>query len=414
MTYSWDMEKLLTFLRGHDAGNIAITTALVMPLVIAGAGFGFETTYWYYKDMQLQQAADKAAYAGALELRSGASYSVIKSSATATATENGYSPGTIAVLNAPTSGTYSGNAKAIEVKLTNSVPRFFTRLWSTANIVETARAVALTVDYSKACVLALDKTAAIGVKVGGSTTVSLTGCSVMANSTSATSVDAFGAAVLTTECVIAAGKVYEQHAYNIEMGCANAIENAPFAPDPYAALVEPATPANAPNPTGPAANRVYSPGYYPSGLSFSGNGTVTLSPGVYVVNTEFKTNGNVTINGTGVTIILKPSATVSMNGTARITLQAPTSGTYKGMLFFGSRTGTGTNTFNGTANSRMTGAIYTPNQAVQYNGNFSGLGGCTQVVGKTVDWNGNASISQDCTAYGMSSIPATQLIKLVE
>jgi hypothetical protein len=105
-----------------------------------------------------------------------------------------------------------------------------------------------------------------------------------------------------------------------------------------------------------------------------------------------------------------------MNGTATVTLSAPTFGDYSGVLFFGDRDNDGAtkNIFNGTADSLLTGAIYFANQAVQFNGDFSGDDGCTQIVGLTVEWNGNANIKKDCTDYGMKAIPAAQLVKLVE
>jgi uncharacterized membrane protein len=39
-----------------------------------------ETGYWYFKQRELQTAADVAAIAGAVEKRSGKSYGVIKAS----------------------------------------------------------------------------------------------------------------------------------------------------------------------------------------------------------------------------------------------------------------------------------------------------------------------------------------------
>ena len=113
---------------------------------------------------------------------------------------------------------------------------------------------------------------------------------------------------------------------------------------------------------------------------------------------------------------LTNGARVSINGNATVQLSAATSGTYSGMLFFGDRADVGStkNTFNGTANSKLTGAIYFASQDIQYNGNFSGDGGCTQVVGLTLAWNGNADVSQDCSAYGMENIPASQMVRLAE
>jgi hypothetical protein len=145
------------------------------------------------------------------------------------------------------------------------------------------------------------------------------------------------------------------------------------------------------------------------------SGDVTLQPGVYVVSGgNFKVNANANVSGSGVTIYIKSGSTVSINGNATVNLSAPTSGPYSGLLFFGDRSGTGGVTLNGTASSKLTGAVYFANQDISYLGNFSGNGGCTQVVGKTVEWSGNAAITQDCTAYGMKTIATMQLIKLVE
>jgi hypothetical protein len=140
-----------------------------------------------------------------------------------------------------------------------------------------------------------------------------------------------------------------------------------------------------------------------------------MQPGIYVVSGgDFKINANANITGTDVTIYIKAGTNVSINGNATVHLSAPTSGTYSGMLFFGDRSGTENIAFNGMAASTLTGAIYFANQDISYLGNFSGNGGCTQVVGKTVEWSGSAVINQDCTAYGMKTIPAMQVVKLVE
>ena len=126
-------------------------------------------------------------------------------------------------------------------------------------------------------------------------------------------------------------------------------------------------------------------------------------------------NANANVSGDGVTIYLAGSSRVSMNGNATVSLSAPTSGTYSGVLMYGDRTSTGgQSTFNGTAASLLTGALYFPKQQVNYLGNFSGQNGCTQVVADTIQWSGNSTINQDCTSLGMRDIPATQSVALVE
>ena len=143
--------------------------------------------------------------------------------------------------------------------------------------------------------------------------------------------------------------------------------------------------------------------------------TVSLGPGVYYVSGgDFQVNALANVSGTGVTIYLSGSSHVSINGTATVNLTAPTTGTYAGMLFFGDRAGTGNNTFNGTASSSLTGTIYFKSGKVNYLGNISGAGGCTQVVADTVNWSGTSSISQDCASKGMTPITAITVVTLTE
>ena len=58
------------------------------------------------------------------------------------------------------------------------------------------------------------------------------------------------------------------------------------------------------------------------------------------------------------------------------------------MLLMGDRSGSGgKDILNGDATSLLTCAIYFPRDEVDYLGNFSGVGGCTQVVADTIQWS---------------------------
>jgi Putative Flp pilus-assembly TadE/G-like len=404
------MKNLVSFLKFKDSGNVAIMTALVVPMLVGGAGFAVETVYWYRQDLQLQQAADKAAYAGALALRAGQNISAIRAAATAMANANGFT-GTPVTNWPPTSGPNAGNVRAVEVLATQQLPRFFSSVIREGMITEDSRAVALTVPGAEACVLALSPSANAAVNVAGNANLSLTGCVVMANSNAANGVQVQNAAaLLQAECVVSVGGVQFHDAGSTILDCAAAMTQQPPTADPLAGLPEPPNGANG---TYNAATRTYSPGYFPSGMSFTGNQTYTLNPGVYVLNGNFSASGSGTINGTGVTIFMR-SGSVSLNGNTRINLTAPTTGTYAGVLFFGGRTNTASNTFNGTSNSRLTGILYFPGQALSYLGNFSGTDGCTLVIANTVSWSGATNLNQDCTHFNFPPVPATSTIALVE
>lgn len=395
-----------------EGGNVAVLFALVLPLVVGSAGLGIETSYWYYKRLQLQAAADTAAHAGAMERRSGADAAMVTTIATQTAQENGYDPaaGSIQVYAPPITGPSTGG-QAVEVRLTFNGERFFTKLFAEGSVLIATRAVAAFNNASTACVLALHPTQGSAAQFQGSAKVTLNGCSVMANSIAGDAIAVQGATVVSTDCLIAVGGVLNSGSVTMAE-CEAPVENAPPVADPYAYLAAP------PVPPGPCRNQNWGPApnaNYCNGLTLDGE--ITLAPGVYYVSGDLDVKPGSKITGDGVTFYLTGNSRVRLNNNATVDLKAPAPGSgspYAGVLFFGGRNSTGSVTFNGTADSLMTGALYFPSRDVQYNGNFSGLNGCTQIVARTVTWTGNTSISADCEAYGIRPIPVLSLVKLTE
>src|SRR5258705_2402808 len=93
---------------GDRRGATVVMYALSLPVLIGATGLGVETGYWYYKQRELQTAADVASYAGTIELRGGASSSAVSSAALTEATAQGFvsGSGTIVVNTPPTTGTH--------------------------------------------------------------------------------------------------------------------------------------------------------------------------------------------------------------------------------------------------------------------------------------------------------------------
>ncbi|TPJ32638.1 pilus assembly protein TadG-related protein [Mesorhizobium sp. B2-8-3] len=394
-------------------GNVATIFALTLPVVIGGAGLGVETSYWYYSSLKLQAIADAAAYAGALEKIAGSDTATITAAATTSAASNGLGGGTIVVNTPPASGPNTAK-KAVEVILNQNLDRMFTSIFTQTKVPEQARAVALITDASKACVLALNPSASQAALFSGSTSVKLTGCSVMADSLANDAIKVQGSASLSADCLITVGGVVLNNPVTMDPEvCKAPITQALPASDPFASLPAPAASNQCQPVNSGKSAQILQPGTYCSGMNLNGN--ITLSPGVYVVQGDLKINAGAVIQGSDVTIFMAGSNTISMNGNATVTLAAPTTGTYSGVLFYGDRTGTAAqSTFNGTATSLLTGAIYFPRQQVNYLGNFSGKNGCTQVVADTVQWSGNSTINQDCSSLGMKDIPAAQSVAVVE
>jgi hypothetical protein len=106
-----------------------------------------------------------------------------------------------------------------------------------------------------------------------------------------------------------------------------------------------------------------------------------------------------------------------MNGNSQANLTAPSSGTYAGILFFGDRDNSGgDNKINGNNASLLTGYMYFPSQNIDYQGNFSGIDGCTRVIASTITFTGSSTIddTEDCSDYGIGDVPVLQVISLKE
>jgi Flp pilus assembly protein TadG len=404
------MWQILRRLIASREGNVAMIAGLVTPVIVGFCGLGGETAFWYFRQRDMQGAVDTAAYNGAVSLRQGDSTTVVTTTATTAATTGGWNStiGTITVHTPPTSGTHETN-KAVEVILTENEPRYFTSLFGSGTVAITTRAVAKYNDAGYACLLALDKTKSGAITFWGNTTSTFNSCNVYSDSIASDSFKVGGSANTTMPCALSVG------GFSVDTGlhltsCSSTEGNASYVPDPYASLAAPTIPSTCSSSSGSSL----SAGKYCSGLSLSGN--VTLAAGVYVVSGgQLKINSNANITGTGVTFYLTNGATVSMNGNATVNLTAPTTGTYSGVLMYGDRTmAWASNKINGTATSIMTGAIYFPTQEVQLLGNFSGSGGCMQVVADNIYYSGNSTFSTDCASKGMSNVSEPGSVALVE
>ena len=63
------------------SGAVAVMAALLFPVLVGGMALGAEAGYWYLSQRKLQQASDLAAYAAAVQLRSGRSESEMTAAA---------------------------------------------------------------------------------------------------------------------------------------------------------------------------------------------------------------------------------------------------------------------------------------------------------------------------------------------
>lgn len=417
-------------------GSTAVAMAVLTPIMIAGLAFGSEVGYWELTKRRLQNAADTAAFAAATQLRSGLDQPDFEQAALTVANDSGFTfalegnpdpdaTGALLVESPPTQGGYVGDDDAIMVSVDTTVERRFTKLFLENDISITAFATAQVRNPRPACVLSLDPTASGALSVEGSANVTLTGCDMAANSISSTAVLTEGtSANATTDCVSTVGQVSDGGSVFNYTDCAEPIEHAPVTADPYKDVPEPASCAS----------------YDPVGQFGSGNPAnedpgcwgkaacspcatlniaqeVNLSPGTYVFkNVDIKVDGNGKLDGEEVTLYLEGSSTITLIGNGTIDISAPLSGPLQGLAIFGDRDNAGDFDITGNLGASIVGAIYSPNSNITFTGDSSNFtaGECTQVIGGTVTFDGNAEFDTDCTNSGTRQIVTALSISLVE
>lgn len=396
-------------------GNLAMLTALMLPVLLGTTGLITDTVESVMFKREMQRQADSGAMAGAFAL---AQQKSVSTSVNLDLTRNANRTLTIApvIQQPPASGSYAGSVKAVRVVLATDVDLPFTHMITRASRRISAEATAALISQGEYCVLALESTAVTGITMTGNASVTL-GCGMATNSPANDAVTASGSSAIIATPIAAVGGL--QPSSNYLSPTTLQPYSIPVA-DPYANLPDPAI-SNGSGKVNvqPSKIQSFSPGTY-KGMDIQG--TATFAPGIYYIDGgQFSVGAQGVVIGTGVTIVLtsataagNPSsiATVDMNGGATLSITAPTSGTYKGVLFYQDRRALdGNNKVNGNATSKLEGALYFPKQGIEFSGNSSADVKCLQVVGRRVTFTGNSNILNVCPA-GSGSFKGTR-VKLV-
>lgn len=415
---------MLRRLIANRSGNVMMLAALSMPLMIGAAGLASDTVSWALVRRQLQRQADSAALAGAYALAQGrqASDAALHDLTIASDVQLSATP---VIANAPTSGAYAGNTKAVQVTLASTPVLPFSSMFMAAAPTLRATATAAALTNGQYCVTSLYTGTSAGISLQGNASVDL-GCGMAANSTSSSgAIYAGGSASINASPIAAVG--YVPASSNFATGT---VINSYAVPqrNPYSSLPVPSVPAgcngalntspgstvSVSNPTGVACYR---------GMDLKG--TVNFAPGVYYIDGGYLSSGaQAVLNGDGVTFILTSStassnpssvAALSLSAGSTVSLTATTSGTYGGILFYQDPRASASN-YNGAggnASSTFQGAFYFPAGALGFNGTSGMNTNCVQMVAYTVLFIGNASITNVCPpGSGASSFTGT-VIRLV-
>ena len=422
----WLRRKIRAF-SASQAGGVAAVVAILSPVLIGGMGLGGEVGYWYLTARKLQNAADVAAHGTALRANQGGDQASLQSLADFIVGQSdvNMTQTSVSLNSPPTQGAYIEDGNAIEITVTQTVPRLFSAIYDDTPLQLSARAVATALSGGEGCVLALSADAQGAITIAGSANINLIQCDFISNATGVGFEMQGNGGAAIAGCVQTTGTA--NTGATLTLACAEPRENRAPVADPFASLEEPVTTGACQSrnvgsnngfttvtPVEPHASGMNAIRYC-NGLRL--RGTVSLAPGLYLIEGgTFQINSNANIIGNGVVFYLADDVEIRFNGTATANLTAPTTGPYGGVLMFGSRDAdTISHQINGNVGTAFNGAIYTSASHIDFSGNnFTGFTSCTQIVTDTITFTGNGSMLMHCLYPPAQTIEVASAVTIVE
>jgi Flp pilus assembly protein TadG len=465
-------------------GATSVIVAISTPILLATAGLGIDAGWWYTIKRQNQSAADAAAMSAAYEVAAGLT-DVSKNltpAAKQAATQNGWvnntNPPTGLTPIAVTYPCCAGfAANGIEVVLQQQQSSWLANFGSLANVTISNRAVAVVSNLPPACVLALGRnpppngaqTLDQTVSEKGNATINAPDCTIVSDSSAADSFYLQGSVTIDAATVVTPGQITSvggSYTLNLKYPAqtgANSVPD-PYAPPNCTTLCLTHSFLDANMPTAPACtltgstwsgNCVVSGGSVKPGQTLSANtqisgglgiknGEVDLQPGTYWI-----TDGDLTLDhgsggiltcptcsagGPGVTIIMTTAqasggtvGTVTLFSNANLTLNAPDSGTFAGLVLIQDSNGLPPNTTidtqnktpaNANATEKLSGLVYFPDTTLSFQGTPTsnlGAANCLVIVANQVQLQGNPAMAVGgCGSLGLNTLPFPKTITLVD
>ena len=219
--------------------------------------------------------------------------------------------------------------------------------------------------------LLLDPTGSKSLMVTGNGSVTANGCgAVVVDSNDSRAAFLTGQGTVTAEDIDVTGGVKTAGHGSFS----TTVDHEAATPDPLGlSLPTPPSPTFAAVHYSGSAPLTLLPGTYIGGIDISGSGPVTLTAGVYYMQGGgFSVSGQGNVSGTGVTIINAPGGdgdTIGVSGQGSLSLTAPTSGPFKGVVLFQDPNSSNSIQFTGQASVTLAGVAYVPAAEVSIDGN---------------------------------------------
>lgn len=445
------MRRSVSGLHRDEGGQAIVLIAITMLALVMMVGLAIDAGQLFVARRTAQEAADAAAYAGAVVhyertvAGSGIDTAVAIAAAYTDAALNGFVDGVggvTVVARVPTSGLYSGNTRYVEVIITEQVRTSIVPGGALTNV--SVRAVAGSEPLNNAyAIMALDRAStSCAFSTSPNADVHLTGGGIQVNSSSSTA--ACNQQTTASRFTIDPAP---PHGIDINGGTSSTWPpgmqvdtSEPAQADPFAGTPPPLTTGCDPRAPGDpcvvhnsipgGSPTILDPGIWTVTLGPGGNSTLWLRPGTYILKAGINGSGNADVISMrpdtvpacvadcGVLIYnthsgyparfdpaIHTCGGLSLVGNAESDLRARTTGAYANFLVYQDPACANEMVIAGNGRFNGTGTIYLPSATFRFNGNPSTLNG-SQLVANRVDiQNGNITINFNATTTAQPILP---------
>jgi hypothetical protein len=413
--------------KASQRGQTALFATLTMVPVLGMIGLVVDAGYAQMQREAAQTAAQSAAIAGIMAAKGASNFTcgsgVTCQSATACpaslttptnpiqaaclyAAQNGFTNGakggnqTVTIAANTTAPPISGTSPSywISATVSQKLPLTFLAVLGQqfGNVSANSTAAVFGGGGGDGCLYVMGTSGTdISMSAGGITS----NCGVYVNSNSSAAVDSAGGAISTTGTAktdIVGGWTHAGGTISPAPVLGASVES-----DPFASMTAPTAGSCASPVSIASGSQTIDPGTYCSTISISG-GTLTLNPGLYYLEGGISmSGGTIQSSGSGVTFYVESGSFDMAAG--NITLNAPTSGTWQGILIFQSRTNSSGVSFSGGTQT-YSGAVYAPDSAFSFSGgtytNVTFVIKTISISGGTLSVNGAAQTSYTSSSVG--------------
>ncbi len=421
--------------RSGEQGQATVMISCGVVFIFGILGMVVDVGYGYFAKQTMQAAADSAAMAAAIAAEpSGGvcdgttvlcqtNYTCPPSPTSTSnfgagclyAKQNGLSGQTVTMSSG--NGTVGGANTSywVTATATQQLPVLFSRVLgaTTASASATATGGVISSGSGSGCIITLDPSAKAAFWVTGTASVT-SSCGIYDDSNNSEALWSEGSSTTTAPSISVVGGTHIVGSSVITPSPTTGVS--PMA-DPLASLPAPSYSGcdhTSFKLTG-SASATLNPGVYCNGISITASVALTLNPGIYILNGGglSLTGCCTTVTGSGVFFYNTSNGysfgALTMTGGSSVNLSAPTSGTYKGILFYQDRTITSsaTNTIVGGSSPTMSGTVYMPTAALNFEG--SSTSGLTMaLIADTVKITGSTKLNKDTTG-ALTGLPQSSI-----